>query len=181
MNYWVVDFGRLTLDQILQPETEERMHQRDIISGFFFLLVGGFFVIIAARLDIGTLSDPGPGLVPLIPGILLSILSAVLVFKSYKSMKSERQSGDLAIEPAEGLKWQPVVAITLAAMLVFALILESVGFVVSSFLMMLFLFKFIGDLTWSRSVLGAVLSVGVCYLVFKVWLSVQFPMGPWGF
>jgi len=157
------------------------MHRRDIVSGFFFLIVGVFFVINASFLDLGTFSDPGPGLIPLIPGILLSLLSAVLVLKSYRGMKSQREQGHPATKPAESLKWQPVVVITLSAMLVFALVLESLGFVVSSFLMMFFLFKFIGGQAWSRSLLGAVLSVGACYLVFKVWLAVQFPLGPWGF
>jgi putative tricarboxylic transport membrane protein len=181
MNHWVVDVGCHNLDQILQLEIEEIMHRRDIISGLFFLIVGVFFIINAGCLDLGTFSDPGPGLIPLIPGILLSVLSAVLVFKSYKSMKFQRQTGGRAAGPAGSLKWPPVVIITLSTMLVFALVLESLGFVVSSFLMMLFLFKFIGNNTWIRSVLGAVLSVGSCYLIFEVWLSVQFPMGPWGF
>lgn len=181
MNDLVVDVGSLNLDQSPQLETERIMHWRDIISGLFFLVVGVFFIINAGCLDLGTLSDPGPGLIPLIPGILLSVLSAVLVFKSYKGVKPQRQTEGRAAEPSKSLKWPPVVVITLSTMIVFALVLESLGFVGSSFLMMLFLFKFIGDHTWIRSVLGAVLSVGTCYLVFKVWLSVQFPMGPWGF
>jgi putative tricarboxylic transport membrane protein len=162
-------------------EAEELMRQKDIISGLFFLLVGAFFIFNALCLDLGTFSDPGPGLIPLLPGILLSIISAALVFNSYKGKKPQGEDNDSATHLADSLKWPPVVITTLLAMLVFAVVLQYLGFVVSSILMMLFLFKFIGKHTWIRSAIGAASSVGICYLVFQVWLSVQFPIGPLGF
>jgi putative tricarboxylic transport membrane protein len=169
------------LDKILQMEAEKIMRRKDIISGVFFLLVGAFFIFNALCLDLGTFSDPGPGLIPLLPGILLSVISAALVFKSYMGKESQGKGEDSATHLADSLKWPPVVIITLVAMLVFAVVLQYLGFIVSSILMMLFLFKFIGKHPWIRSALGAASSVGICYLVFQVWLSVQFPIGPWGF
>jgi putative tricarboxylic transport membrane protein len=169
------------LDKIAQMKAEEIMRRKDIISGIFLLFVGAFFIINALCLDVGTFSDPGPGLIPLLPGILLLIISAALVLKSYMGKESQGEGEDSAAHLANSLKWPPVVSITLLAMLVFAIVLQYLGFVVSSILIMLFLFKFIGKHTWIRSALGAASSVGICYLVFQVWLSVQFPIGPWGF
>jgi putative tricarboxylic transport membrane protein len=166
---------------ISQAEVENMLRGKDLISGFFFLLVGVFFIINALRLDLGTFSNPGPGLVPLLPGIILFVLSAVLVVKSYM-LQEPRDVGDGSVTRlGQSLKWSPGVIITLAAMLVFAVVLQYLGFIVSCSLMMLFLFKFIGKLSWNRSVFGATLSVGLCYLIFQKWLSVQFPLGPWGF
>jgi putative tricarboxylic transport membrane protein len=162
-------------------EAEKIMRRKDIISSFFFLALGAFFTINALGLDVGTFSNPGPGLIPLMPGILLCVLSAALVFKSYKGKEPQREGGDSATHLADHLKWSPVVILTMVAMLVFAVAMQYLGFVVSSILIMLFFFKFIGKLTWIRSALGAALSVGICYLVFQVWLTVQFPIGPWGF
>ena len=154
------------------------MRQKDIISGSFLLILGFFVIFNSACLDVGTLSDPGPGLIPLMPGIILSILAIALILRSCLHKKGSDNDKEAV---ADGLKCRPVVVITLAVMLAFALLLQYLGFVVTSILMMLFLFKVIGHHSWMRSILGATSSVGVCYMVFKVWLTVQFPNGPWGF
>lgn len=157
------------------------MQQKDMISGLFFLLVGILFSMAAVGLPLGTFSNPGPGMVPLFPGALLIILSSVLVFRSYLQRSKQAEREQPSPESCSPTAFHPMVIITLAVMLLYAFGIELLGFIIASVLLMLFMFKFGGQLNWRKTIIGTVLSVGICYLVFRVWLEVQFPRGPWGF
>ncbi len=61
-----------------------------------------------------------------------------------------------------------------------ALVLRGLGFAPVTFLLLIFLFKGIGEMDWKISIIGPLLTTSFFYLVFKVWLEVQLPEGPLG-
>jgi len=67
----------------------------------------------------------------------------------------------------------------MAALFVYAFALERVGFVVATFALLLFFFKVLERQRWVMALAGSLVTAFVTYLVFKVWLQVQLPAGPW--
>ena len=80
---------------------------------------------------------------------------------------------------AGGVRSSTVVG-TLGALLVYALVLEQIGFLLATFALLLFFFKALQRQRWTVAVSGSVVTALVTYLVFKTWLGVRLPPGLWG-
>ena len=146
----------------------------DLISGLFWLLCSALIIIGSLHLPVGTMGNPGPGFVPLFVGILLSIISLAILIYSFLQGSSEGK-----VFWRDKKQWPKVVA-TLLMMLIYTIAFPYLGFFFSTLLLMFFLFKAIGGMNWKVSLAGAILTSSCFYLVFKVWLKVQFPGGPLG-
>jgi hypothetical protein len=83
-----------------------------------------------------------------------------------------------AVVAGARLEWSKIVA-TMAALFVYAFVLERVGFVAATFALLLFFFKVLERQRWRTALAGSLVTAFVTYLVFKVWLNVQLPAGPW--
>jgi cellulose synthase/poly-beta-1,6-N-acetylglucosamine synthase-like glycosyltransferase len=135
-------------------------------------MVFGFLIIIfSLYLPVGTFGNPGEGLVPLVAGVCMCILSIVVFFRSYLQGSSETK---VFTEKKQGLQ---VVFITIMALLIFPVIFEYLGFLIATFFLLFFLFKVIGEMKWKLSLVGTLLTTLCSYLIFNVWLKVQFPRG----
>ncbi|MDD5171040.1 MAG: tripartite tricarboxylate transporter TctB family protein [Syntrophales bacterium] len=151
------------------------MKRNDIIGGLFFLAAGVFFAVYSQSVDIGTMGEPGPGFLPLWAGILLGLLSAALLAKSW-FRKFE------AGEPffPEFDSWKRVSMVVLS-LIFYDLLLARLGFVIITFLFVAFLVKFVFPQPWLRTVVTAVLSTAGAQIIFVNLLEIQFPKGPLGF
>jgi len=150
------------------------MRKYDLGSSVFFFLCGVVIIIASLNLPLGSFSNPGPGLVPLIPGVLLSILSLAMFFSSFMRRTDFEEKRYFCDEGGKG--WQMVI-VTFVAILLYGITFEYLGFVITSFLLMVFLFKVAGKLKWPATLAGAVLATISCYAIFNLWLKVQFPRG----
>jgi hypothetical protein len=65
--------------------------QKDFFSGVVFMAVGGAFAWGAATYTVGTGARMGPGYFPLMLGVLLALIGAVVAFKA---LVIETESGD---------------------------------------------------------------------------------------
>ena len=144
---------------------KDHLAQREKSSIIFTAL--GIFVILEARtMKLGDFSEPGPGLFPLLLGIFLVLLSAVL-FNS----KAEK-----ATKPAEKPRLKNVYYV-LGSLLFFVVGLKLFGYIVTTFLMFVCLLKFIGGKNWSFAASWSAIIAGISYLIFGKWLMVLFPGG----
>jgi hypothetical protein len=153
--------------------------QKDFLSGLMFLVVGGVFAWGATSYSIGTGARMGPGYFPMMLGILLAILGAIILM------------GALIVETPDGDKvgriaWQPLLYI-LGSNLVFGLMLgglpsiglPSMGLIAAIFALIIIASKAGDEFDWkSVLILSAVLSVG-SYLAFIALLKLQMPVWPW--
>jgi|SRR5918996_4249931 putative tricarboxylic transport membrane protein len=143
---------------------------RDLASGLFWLAVAIFVSLEGfTNLKLGTLHQPGPGFFPFWGGLLLGALSLMLLARS---LKSRERLGSGAI------RW-PALLLVLGALLGYLLFLETLGFVIVTFLFLLLLFRF-GKTGWIRSGAWSVIVTTLAYALFKHWLQVQLPRGPFG-
>ena len=150
------------------------MRGYDLVSSLFFSLGGLLIAVGSLSMPIGRLGEPGPGFMPLFIGILMGILSIALFIRSYRAGFSEKKAFWL-----DRKQW-PKVFTTILALMIYALALRGLGFALVTLLLLAFLFKVIGELNWKISIVGPLLTTSFFYLVFKVWLEVQLPAGPFG-
>lgn len=144
------------------------------VSGFL-LLVGLFATIEALKLSIGEASNPGPGFFPFYLGVILSLTSFVLLARSLIVMRA--RSGISSQESRQPLR-RVKVWVTLLAMVGYAFALDSLGFLLATFLLILFLNKVIEPRRWWVAVAASFATTVAAYALFRL-LDVRFPDGLW--
>lgn len=132
-----------------------------ILCLVFAVVVG----IEAYRLNPGRLSSPGPGLTPLLFSFILAALSLILFLRSSPQWEA----------PPIAIKFRPVLTI-LAILLVYGLLLEWLGYLFSTFIVMLLLSR-MGKVSWLGSLLLAGMAILAINLLFVRWLLVPLPTG----
>ena len=143
---------------------------RDLSGGLFWLTIAIFVCLEAfTNLKLGSLRSPGPGFFPFWGAVILGVFSLILLVRS---LRIRERVGPAAIP------W-PALLLVLGSLLGYLLFLETLGFVTVTFLFLLLLFRF-GKTGWIKSGGWAVITTTVAYLLFKFWLQVQLPRGPWG-
>jgi hypothetical protein len=65
----------------------------------------------------------------------------------------------------------------LAALFLYAYAFSLLGFILSTVLLLIFLFKAVEPQRWSVAILGAFLTTLTSYAVFHLWLGTQLPKG----
>ena len=152
--------------------------QKDFFSGLMFMIVGIAFAWGATNYKIGDSARMGPGYFPLMLGVLLAVLGAVITFKS------------MVVETVDGEKvgswaWKPLFFI-ICANLMFGLMLgglPSIKFPAFGLIIAIYALTLIAALAGDEFkikevlVLATVLAV-MSYLAFIMLLKLQFPVWP---
>ncbi|MEW6187634.1 MAG: tripartite tricarboxylate transporter TctB family protein [Thermodesulfobacteriota bacterium] len=148
------------------------MLNSDRISSLFWLAAGIGITLLSIKYDFGNFLSPGAGFITFFAGALLSLLSLILFISSGK--KRGPQSDLKALW--KGLDWKKVVYI-LILLFIYTLVLKPLGFLIGTFLLLIFLFKVKGSYSWWKVLLLAFLITSGAFLLFQVWLKVQLPKG----
>lgn len=143
---------------------------RDLVGGLFWLAIAIFAASQGVTLKLGSLSRPGPGFFPFWGGVILGLFSLALLARSLG--QAERLS-------LAGIRW-PMFLLVAGALLGYLLALESLGFVIVTVLFLLILFRAASS-GWVWPVAGSVLATACVYVLFRVWLKTQLPVGPLDF
>lgn len=149
------------------------MKKTDQGSGLFLLILAGLICWGSILLPYGNIHNPGPGFFPLWLGIILGGLSIGLLLQAARRKEGARVLGDVL---AEKVRWPKVLSV-LVALVLYGCLMNILGFLIVTFLLMAFLLRFIEPQPW-RSVIGWTLvgSLG-SYLVFEVWMKLRLPKG----
>jgi putative tricarboxylic transport membrane protein len=146
------------------------MTRRDAVAAAALLLFAAVAAVESLRLlPYGVVRNPGPAFFPWWTSVALAVLSAVLLLQSLR--------GRAAARGADGGRWVKVAGL-LAALAVYSLVLESVGYPIVTFALVLFILRVTEPTRWPVALATALLAAGGTYLVFAVWLSVPLPAGP---
>jgi len=151
------------------------MKKYDQIGKLFLLLFAIFICVESGRLPLGSFQDPGPGFLPLGSGIFIGVLSVVGFLRSRQDKTPEVTETWYSKEG-----WKRLVVL-LIALFGYAVTLEILGFLLSTFLFFIFLFRAVEPKRWIIAGGSAALASSVSYVIFQLWLKVQLPKGFWGF
>jgi putative tricarboxylic transport membrane protein len=141
------------------------------IPSFVLILIGAAFCVSSFELGLGTIHAPGPGFVPLLAGGLLIVLTFTSLIEARPETKIKNWSGLFG-----GERWRVVVGI-LSSLFVYAAVMETLGFILSTFLMLTFLFKISEGQRWKVAVGASILTMVLTYLLFEYFLQISFPRG----
>jgi putative tricarboxylic transport membrane protein len=147
------------------------MKKLDLIASTFWLIVGLLICEESWRINLGQFRNPGPGFLPFGAGLILAGSALAVLLKTLRG----ESTGDHAFWAERG-RWRKVL-LTLASVFVYGLLLEPLGFLLTTFLAMGFLFRVIEPQKWRTVVAGALIAAVGAYLIFKTWLQVELPKG----
>lgn len=150
------------------------MRKYNLITGIIWLILAILILGAAIRLDLGTLHFPGPGFFPFLTAIPLAFLACLLIWETIAG-KSRPAKENKEVWAAD-TDWRKII-FSLAALIIYALLLEKAGYILGTFLLMLFLFKSIEPQKWGVAIFASAVAVLLSYFIFNVWLQCQFPEG----
>lgn len=143
----------------------------DQISGLMLAALAVWIGWLNREFPVGTLSDPGPGYVPLLLAVALGAIGLMVAAFGGRTT------------PLQSIQWPEAgrAAVILIACAVAALALERIGYRLT---MLVFLVFFLGVIERKKPVVvvlvAAGFSFGSFYVIGKL-LKVPLPLGPWGF
>jgi putative tricarboxylic transport membrane protein len=140
------------------------------VPSLLLLIMAVLVIVEAVRMDVGSLTAPGPGLMFFGAASILAVIAAHLLIKSFWAGVAEKLAS-----PPEGRSYRVIV--TLAAIGAYIFILIPVGYVVSTFALLAVLFNLARSNKKGAMVMAALGVSLVTYFVFDKLLGVQLPMG----
>lgn len=149
------------------------MKKADQWTGLALAILAAGMIGAALRLPYGNVHNPGPGFFPLWLGVILGGMSIALFVQTTRGKESERTLKEIL---EQDVRWRKVLLV-LAALILYGVLMDYIGFLIVTFLLMIVLLRFIEPQPW-KVVIGWALggSVG-SYLIFEVWMKLRLPKG----
>ena len=135
----------------------------ELVLALLFYLIGALWILRALRMPLWEGFAPDSGFLPLVYGVLLATLAAVVLLQLALAKDSSN---------AETIR-KPL--IVMGALIAAVAALPIVGFVISVFALLVFLYAGVERLRLLPSAIAAAAITGSLYLVFKAWLGVPLP------
>jgi hypothetical protein len=140
---------------------------KDLVAGLLFIAAGIASIAIAANYTLGTAARMGPGYFPRLLGMLLILLGAILAARSLR----------LTGPPLPGWKWRPVL-VTLGSVVMFGLIVNRVGLVVSTILLIVMASAASREYRPREAVISGIALAALAVGVFVIGLKLQIGIWP---
>ena len=152
------------------------MAKYDRMSALFFVFLAIVISLESIRIGPGTLSNPGPGLIPLGCGLILGIIGLAVFVRSLIDT-SPAASGGLW---KPGTKWRNIVS-TFLSLVSYAFLVEFLGYHLVTFLWLNFVCFWVGKMGWKTTVFTSVVTTSLSFLLFEHYLGIRFSRGILGF
>jgi hypothetical protein len=140
---------------------------KDLVAGLLFIAAGIAAIAIAANYTLGTAARMGPGYFPRVLGMLLIVLGAILAARSLR----------LTGPPLPGWKWRPVL-VTLGSVVIFGLIVNHAGLVVSTILLIVMASAASHEFRPREAVISGIALAALAVGVFVIGLKLQIGIWP---
>jgi putative tricarboxylic transport membrane protein len=145
------------------------MSKRDIGVAALTLIFGAAAAYESAKLQFGTVHNPGQGFFPWWTSVVIILLAMILLIGALKSRSSaaREKSGRIA----------RVVAL-LVVLAAYSFLLDPLGYPLCTFFLVLFMLRATDPQRWTVALGMALITAVGSYIVFAVWLRVPLPRGP---
>lgn len=150
---------------------------RDIMSSLFWALVGVLFCIGGTHYGLRRSGIPGPGFLPFVTGLILVAFSLILLIS--RLLKREEAAGSVREPMPSGEALRRILK-ALGALCLYVLILEPLGFMLTTFLFMVLVLR-LEPRRWTFILPAAIGTTAFFFLLFKVLLRVPLPPGILGY
>ncbi|HSR10167.1 MAG TPA: tripartite tricarboxylate transporter TctB family protein [Thermodesulfobacteriota bacterium] len=150
------------------------MKKDDVVSSLFWIAFGAVFCAIAWQYGlVGGPGVPGPGCLPFIVGVALISMSLTILIPAAAGMRKDAAEKEPFFP--ERSSWRKL-AVALAGLIAYGVLLEPLGYILTSFLFMVFVLRWIEPQKWTTVIIFAGLSAALTYALFTG-LKVELPSG----
>ena len=147
-----------------------KIDNTELWSGLVALALSLFVVWAGIDMGMGTINDPGSGYVLVYAGLLMILFSAIMLYSAVKD------GGPTFLSLWRDVLWtKPLIVIAL--LIAFTLAFETLGFLISTIILLMVLLRVIDPVPWVRATTIAVLVPLVCWYVLVKLLLIQLPSG----
>lgn len=144
------------------------MKTADLLSGCAGLAFSLAICYGALQMPMGTVGNPGAGFLPFWIGVALGLMSLTLVTGALLERAASAGTDEL---------YRDRVAWTVAGLLAYALVLETLGYLLTTVLLLSLVVRILGRPGWYQVLGFSVLATGGSYVLFGLWLGVPLPRG----
>jgi hypothetical protein len=135
-----------------------------------FVACGVAFAYGATNYNVGNAAKMGPGYFPLMLGVVLAILGALVTLTA---LTVDTPDG----EPIGHFDWRSIFII-LGSVALFGFLLQPAGMVISLLVLVIASSFASHEFTWKGTLINAVVMVVLCFITFVWALKLQFPIWP---
>jgi len=147
------------------------MKSKEFLGGAFWFLVALVIIWQALDLKLGNYRTPGPGFIPLSVGLGMALLSLVVMGRVILFASGPGLTLKVSRNAFKKL------GLVMGALLLYALLFQYLGFPLTTFLLLLLLFKGGDPQSWLKPTLLAGGATIFAYFLFSVLLSCELPRG----
>lgn len=166
---WV--FGRRFKAELEERQTTMARWIPQIVAAAS-VLFAAFYLVEGRAYPLGTAARPGPGLYPLLVGLILLVTSLGTAWESWR----ERHRDEMQVEwPIGANLWRAIAVV--AAAIGYILLLSYLGDLVIGFLVILVVLRIMGMTRWLHGAAAAAVMTIVFHVVFVMLLGVSLPQG----
>jgi len=157
------------------------MRRADQVAGGVVLLFAALVIFESLRIPEQAVAAgrtnfaPVPGFLPMWTGVILAVLSVLLIVNA--SLRGAPEGAAPVFPRGRALA---AVALLTAAVALYIAFLESLGYLLATFLLIAFLLRAVMGGSWRMSVGVAAVASFALLAIFKWMLGVDLPAGPFG-
>lgn len=148
----------------------------DIIATIIFVIFSIVMTFQSIRLGVGISHQPGPGFLPIFSTICMGILSIMILISQVLKYGTKKELG-LKLGPY----WQRGFYIMAISFFYVSILWNRLGYIISTTLWLVFVFKIGGIRSWKKSLIIAIAAVIISYLLFGKLGKCFLPRGIFGF
>lgn len=153
------------------------MKKTFLINDLVWISVAGMACYGGLKLGFGSFQQPAAGFMPFLSGLVLGLLALIdLISGLLNKWKGEKRDKEIWAN----INWGKLV-LTLAMLFLYTSLFTTLGFVVGTTFLLLFLFRVMEPRVWWKVIMASLLTIALFYLGFKIGLDSQLPRGFLGF
>jgi putative tricarboxylic transport membrane protein len=141
-------------------------------SCLFLMGMAVWVGVMSTQVGVGHLELMGAGFMPFLASIVLFLLSAVVLIVEIRGLAKNEEKG-------ASLEWKELTKpiLLVVGLIAYALVLKTLGYLVTTFLWMFFMFFMLERKKWRKDIAVAAMIVIVSYIIFDKWLRLLLPPG----
>lgn len=144
-----------------------------VTAGALGLIFALIYLFEARTLSLGRMNAPGPGIYPVVVGTILAIVSLGVIIDALWS----RDAGTTAYPKGADLRR---VAVAFGAFVLYVALLNVIGFLVATPILVAFYTWVVGRISWLKAVASGIGITLVVWVIFVFVLGVRLPTSIWG-
>ena len=152
------------------------MKKPDIGSGLFWLMASIYVCVHSMKLGLGSIRNPGAGFLFFWTGVALGLFSIIVLVSAFLEKGRGPESRKSAFE---NVNWFKTILI-IGSLVVYAAIMEWLGFLISTVLLIGFLLRIIETKKWFVVMSVALASAFLSYALFELLIHTRLPKGIFG-